>query len=96
MGQVHMKGCTIQILEAQGPSWDYEIAKQVIEDCDMEDNPRNRGTVRLWLVEYAANGLLETVEDAVDDGTYFGKDKLLCRYQVTEFGRQRMKELGLL
>lgn len=96
MSQVHMKGRAIQILEAKGPSWDYEVAKQVIEDYGLESDRRNRGTIRLWLVEYAASGLIETVGDAVDDGTYFGKDKLMRRYQITAFGRQRMQESGLL
>jgi hypothetical protein len=96
MGKVHMKGRAIQILEERGPSWDYEIAHQLIEEYALENDRRNRGTVRLWLIEYAANGLIKTIEDAVDDGSNFGQNKLLCRYEVTAFGRVRMKDSGLL
>lgn len=91
-----MKGRAIQIVDSQGPCWDYEVAEQVIKDYNIQDDRRNRGIVRLWLVEYAASGLIKPTEDAVDDGTHFGKDKLMRKYEVTEFGRQRMKESGLL
>lgn len=96
MSKVHMKGRTIQILEERGPSWDYDIAKQVIDEYELQDDRRNRSNIRIWLIEYAANGLIEAVEDAVDDGSNFREDKLMSRYQVTNFGRQRMKDTGLL
>ena len=81
MSKVHMKGRAIQILEERGPSWDYDVAEQVIEEYELDNTQRNRSTIRIWLIEYAANGLIEPVEDAVDDGSNFGKDKLLRRYQ---------------
>lgn len=96
MARIHMKGRTLQIVEEMGPLWEYEIAAQLIKEYGLKDNGPNKGKVRMWLIELAANALIKSIEDAVDDGTHFGEDKLLCRYEITEFGRGRMKSTGLL
>lgn len=96
MAKIHMKGFILRRLE-QSPSgmWDYEIADEVLSEYEYQ-GAYWKGEVRLALTDLYSGGLVEDLEDKLDDGTYFQADKLLVKYKLTEFGRERMKQTGLL
>ena len=43
-------------------SWDYDIAKQVIDEYELQDDRLQQKQYTNWLIEYAANGLIEAVK----------------------------------
>jgi hypothetical protein len=53
-------------------------------------------TIRVALDEMAAGGLIERIERRLDDGTHVEAGKVLFRYRLSDFGRRRMTETGLL
>ncbi|HKJ89061.1 MAG TPA: hypothetical protein VKA48_11215 [Gammaproteobacteria bacterium] len=92
MAKLHMKGYILHLLNTV-PSglWDHQIAERVME----EYSHRGRywqGAVRLTLTDLYSCGLIEEVEDDLDDGTHFGRDRILIRYALSDFGRERMRE----
>ena len=90
-----MKGYILQLLAKNGEGmWDYEIADSTLAAYGY-DGTYWKGEVRLALTDLFSCGLAESVEDKVDDGTFFQTDKLLVRYKLTDFGRERMQQTGL-
>lgn len=94
---LHLKGQALLLVEQGGPIWDFEVADALSEG--MAGGRRRahcRDVVRTSLIEARAVGLLVSVEEAVDDGERFKKGKLLSRYQITEYGYNRLVGSGLL
>lgn len=76
--------------------WDFEIARILSEEINSERKRiSNRFLIRSLLIEAQAAGLITIIEQAVDEG-HFQKGKLLCKYQLTEFGYERLEKCGLL
>ena len=96
MSDIHMKGYILKLLAENGDGlWDYEIADSTLTAYGYT-GAYWKGEVRLALTDLFSCGLTESVEDKVDDGTHFRADKLLIRYKLTNFGRERMQQTGLL
>lgn len=95
MSQMHIKGFILQRLLATGPLWDHEVVGLVEREYGLSGEYWT-GTVRLTLTDLYASGLLEEVGTTVDPALSGGKEKILIRYQVNEFGRERMAQSGLL
>jgi hypothetical protein len=92
MVKLHLKGFILHLLNGQSAGlWDFQIADRVMQEYGVS-GAYWRGTVRLILTDLYSCGLIEEVEDALDDGSYFGKDKILIRFALSEFGRERMDE----
>jgi hypothetical protein len=92
---VHIKGRLLQYLE-EGPQWDYELAARVESEYDEWRGEYCHNTVRMNLVDLHSGGLIMPEEETVDPSKTFGKEKMIFRFALTDFGRQRMKESGLL
>ena len=75
--------------------WDYEIAQRVLTEYG-HAGAYWRGEVRATLTDLFSGALLEEIEDRLDDGEYFGADKVQVKFKLTPFGRRRMIETGLL
>jgi hypothetical protein len=95
MSKVHIKGRLLQIVEAAGPKWDYELSEIINREYDL-DGEYWYGTVRVTLTDLYSGGLLEVLEEALDSQKSYGKEKVLFKFGLTEFGRQRMADTGLL
>ena len=72
--------------------WDYEAVDKILEKygCNTQ---YWRLVLRFNLMELAAGGLLEVVDEKMDDDGYFDKEKAVCKYKITEFGLDRAKVL---
>lgn len=87
-----MKSRLLQLLyEKKDEAWDYELVSQVLEEYG-KSNKRWRWTVRFWTAELVSSGLFHVTEVAVDDGTHFGKGKVLYRFKISEEGKSRALE----
>jgi hypothetical protein len=92
---MHMKGYMLQLFATRGPLWDHEVADEVMREYGISGDYWY-GTVRLTLTDLYSGGLLEEVETTVDPEKSGGVEKLLFRFDLTEFGRERMRQSGLL
>lgn len=92
MARVHIKGFVLQKLLRDGPLWDHEVVAAVENEYGVSGEYW-AGTIRLTLTDLYSGGLLDEVNAEIEpggDGT-----KLRLRYQVNEFGRERMAQSGL-
>ncbi len=96
MKKLHMKGYILHLLEKNRDGlWDYEIAEKVMSEYNHSGSYWH-GEVRANLTDLFSGALLEEVEDRLDDGGYFGADKVLVKFRLSSFGHNRMVESGLL
>ena len=94
--RVHIKGRLLQLLAEHGPMWDWELAERIAREYEEAQGAYWADTVRLNLADLHSGGLVYHEEDAVDPAKTFGREKVLFRVALTDFGRQRMRETGLL
>ena len=95
MSKLHMKGYILQTLQRQQEGlWDHQIAQQVLDEYGLHGEYW-RGNVRLTLTDLHAGGLLEEMDQALDDGSHFGHGKVLFKYRLSPFGLERMRDTGL-
>lgn len=95
MTDLHMKAYMLQVLARGGAMWDYEIAEDVMREYGLSGEYWY-GTVRLTLTDLYSGGLLEELEATIDPEKSLGQEKVLFRYQLNDFGRERMAQSGLL
>ena len=92
-----MKAFVLRLLARAGERglWDYEIMQEVSARF-RRTNPYWKGEVRATLTDLFSGALVEELEDDLDDGCYFGKDKILMKFRISRFGLVRMSNSGLL
>ena len=98
MAQVHVKGRLLQLLEEGGPQYDYELAELLAREYDEKPSEYWHNDTRLTLADLASGGLVYPIEDddRIDLERTFGVEKLVRRYALSDFGRERMQASGLL
>jgi hypothetical protein len=98
MATVHVKGRLLQILDEEGPHFDHQLADRLATEYGERNEAYWHNSIRLTLADLHSGGLIlpEEEDDVVDPGRTFGVEKLVRRYALTDFGRQRMRETGLL
>jgi hypothetical protein len=92
---VHVKGRLLQYL-AEGPQWDYELAARIEAEYSECQGEYWHNTVRMNLLDLHSGGLVKYEEETVDPSKTFGNEKMIFRLALTEFGRRRMQESGLM
>lgn len=95
MPDLHIKGYMLQLLARNGAMWDYAVAEDVMSTYGLSGGYWY-GTVRLTLTDLYAGGLLEELEATIDPDKSLGEEKILFRYQLNEFGQERMQQSGLM
>lgn len=95
MGQVHIKGRILQLLARAESLWDYEIVDVITKEYGLS-GPYWVGTVRMTLTDLHAGGLVDYIESKVDEGPGGGGERLLNRYRLNGFGRERIRQTGLM
>ena len=95
MAQLHIKGRILQLLEERGPLWDYEIFELIAAEYAEVHGQYWYDTLRLVLADLYSSGLTKSVEETLDAGKSFGVAKILFRFELTAFGRERMRHTGL-
>ena len=96
MAQLHIKGRLLQLLAEGGPQWDYELADRIAAEYPEAKGEYWHDTVRLTLADLYSSGLIASTEEKLEPERTYGRDKLLFRFAVTEFGRDRMQQTELL
>jgi hypothetical protein len=96
MAQLHIKGRILQLLDERGPLWDYEIFEALAAEYPEVDGQYWYDTIRLKLADLYSSGITTEVEEALDASKSFGTEKILFRFDLTDFGRERMRHTGLL
>jgi hypothetical protein len=95
MPKLHIKGRILQLLEERGPLWDYEIFELVAAEYPEVEGQYWYDTLRLVLADLYSSGITTSVEEGLDPGKSFGVEKILFRFDLTSFGRDRMRHTGL-
>jgi hypothetical protein len=96
MAELHIKGRILQLLEERGPLWDYEIFEALAAEYPEVEGQYWYDTIRLKLADLYSSGITTEVDEALDPDKSFGNEKILFRFDLTEFGRDRMRHTGLL
>lgn len=92
---LHFKGYMLQMLADHDALWDYEVAGAAMRDYDLEGEYWY-GTIRLLLTDLFSGGLIDEVATTVDPDKSFGREKILFKFRLTDFGRERMEQSGLM
>ena len=96
MATLHIKGRILQLLAERGPMWDYEIFETLAAEYPEVDGEYWYDTIRLKLADLYSSGITTEVDETLDPSKSFGNEKILFRFDLTEFGRERMRHTGLL
>lgn len=94
MPEMHIKGHILQLIARNEEMWDYDVAAAVMRTYGLAGEYWY-GTVRLTLTDLFSGGLLDEVETSVDPDKSFGEHKLLFKFALNDFGRERMAQAGL-
>ncbi len=95
MAKLPIKGRLLQLLAEGGPQWDYELASAIAREYAEVEGQYWYDTIRLSLADLFSSGLITEVEETLDPSKSYGVEKILFRFDVTDFGRQRMRDTGL-
>lgn len=97
MAKLHMKGRILQLIneKREAGMWDWEVADTIGREYGVS-GPYWRGTTRVTLTDLYSSGIIESVEEKLDTTGHFGYGKVLFRFRVNSFGRQRMRDTELL
>lgn len=95
MPEMHLKGYILQLLLRNDTMWDYDIAADVMRAYGLSGDYWY-GTVRLTLTDLFSGGLVDEIDTTIDPEKSFGEEKLLFKFGLNDFGRERMRQSGLL
>lgn len=96
MKRLHMKGRILQLINARRDEgiWDWELTDALMSEYDLT-GPYWRGNTRVTLTDLFSTGIIESVEEKLDDQGYFGVGRVLFKFRLNDFGRQRMLDTEL-
>lgn len=91
--KLHQKGFLLVTLSKNNKLWDDELIVQTFIEYNISGDYCEK-TLRIALDELSAAGLITRVEEKLEANNK--QAKLLFRYQLSDFGRARMIDTGLL
>lgn len=91
--KLHQKGFLLVALNKNNQLWDYELIVRAFLEYNISGN-YNEKTLRIALDELSAAGLITRIDEKLE--TVQQQQKILFRYQLSDFGRSRMIDTGLL
>jgi hypothetical protein len=94
MPDLHLKGYILQLIERNDAMWDYDVASDVMSAYGLSGDYWY-GTVRLTLTDLFSAGLIDEIDTDVDPQKSFGVERLLFKFGLNDFGRERMQQTGL-
>lgn len=89
--KLHQKGFLLATLNKQRDLWDSRLIELAFIEYGQAGDYQEK-TLRIALDELSAAGLIKRIEHKLDTQT----KQLLFRYQLTDFGRLRMVDTGLI
>lgn len=96
MNRLHMKGRILQLINATQDVgiWDWQVTDALMKEFDLS-GPYWRGNTRVTLTDLFSSGIIESVEEELDNQAYFGAGRILFKFRLNDFGRQRMRDTAL-
>lgn len=96
MSRLHMKGRILQLINAKQDAgiWDWQVTDALMSEFGLS-GAYWRGNTRVTLTDLFSSGIIESVEEKLDDEAYFGAGRVLFKFRVNDFGRQRMRDTSL-
>lgn len=91
--KLHQKGFLLVELSKVADAWDYRIIASALAEYGLSGQYWENN-LRVALDELAAAGLISRIDQKLEPVS--GKSRLLFRYQLSDFGRSRMLDTGLL
>lgn len=91
--KLHQKGYLLVRLNKTGGLWDSEISAMALREYG-QSGGYWENAVKVALEELAAAGLISRVQSMLT--TADGRPTLSFQYAITDFGRQRMIDTGLI
>lgn len=91
--KLHQKGFLLVELSMAENLWDHHLIDKALKEYDLVGDYWEKN-LRVALDELAAAGLITRIEKKLE--TIKGKPRLLFRYRLSDFGRTRMIDTGLL
>ena len=89
------KGFLLVTLNQHHSLWDFELIPMALAEYDLKGHYWiNHFSIALD--ELASAGLIDRIGHRLDDGNTIAKDRLLFEFALSDFGRQRMLDTGLL
>jgi hypothetical protein len=89
--KLHHKGYMLVLLEQQQIEWDDRLIHEAMREYELEGRYW-LNHFRIILDELASAGLITREDHRLDTVT----DRLVFQYALSGFGRQRMRDTGLL
>lgn len=95
--KLHMKGRILQLINAKRDEgiWDWELTDTIMGEYGLS-GPYWKGNTRVTLTDLFSTGIIESVEEKLDDKGYFGVGRVLFKFRLNAFGRQRMLDTELV
>ncbi len=72
--------------------WDHQAVSKLLSEEGLSSEYWKL-VARAWLKEMAGGGIIESVEESINQGSYFGKDKVEYRYRITPLGKARVQTM---
>lgn len=96
MKKLHMKGRILQLINDRQDEgiWDWQVTDLILSEYRLA-GAYWRGNTRVTLTDLFSSGIIESVEEKIDDQGYFGVGRILFKFRLNDFGRQRMQDTEL-
>lgn len=91
--KLHQKGYLLVELSQAASLWDDTLVTLALKEYGLAGDYWEKN-LRVALDELAAAGLITRIEEKLE--RVRGKSTLMFRYRLSEFGRTRMQDTGLL
>ncbi len=91
--KLHQKAFLLVTFSRVTDAWDYQIIPAVLAEYGLSGGYWENN-LRVALDELAAAGLISRIDQKLE--TIAGKPRLLFHYRLSDFGRSRMLDTGLL
>lgn len=93
--KLHQKGFLLIELSKHESIWDSDLIQTVLEEYNHHGAYWFKTTC-VMLDELAAAGLVDRIDSRLDEHPPTAKERVMFKYRLTEFGRTRMSNTGLL
>ncbi|ADI74778.1 conserved hypothetical protein [Methanohalobium evestigatum Z-7303] len=85
----------LELCTDEEPHWNNDLVNQVAKEYDSENNKFMKETLNFDLIELAAYGFLQDIEQKIDDEGVWLKGALLHKYVITDYGKARAQDACL-
>lgn len=93
--KLHQKAFLLVEISKASSIWDSDLIAKAMKEYSLSGKYWIN-TLRVALDELAAAGLIVRVSTRIDDGKQLLPGALLFQWKLSEFGRTRMRDTGLL